>query len=48
MVERKERRRRRRDERIRMSERKGEVVRFVKGIGARGHRGGRWGGKWVG
>ena len=47
MVERKERRRRR-DERIRMSERRGEVVRLVKGIGARGHRGGRWGGRWAG
>ena len=47
MVERKEKRRRR-DERIRMSERRGEGVGMVKRIGARGHRGGRWGGKWVG
>ena len=46
-MERKERRRRR-DERIRMSERRGEGVGMVKRNGTRGHRGGRWGGKWVG
>jgi len=47
MVERRERRRRR-DERIRMREKRCEVEGMVKRNGTRGHRGGRWGGRWVG